>query len=158
RDAPGHLAGDAERLAAGGQDAQAGAGAQQLVGQPSAGVEQVLAVVQHQQQQPVGQRRQQRVREELPGHLRHPERAGRRARDEAGIGQRRQLDQPGAVGVGGGEVGGRGQRQSGLAAAARPGQRQQSRLAQASDDLGQRRLAADEGGQRGRQVVPGGGG
>ena len=44
--APDDFAGGAQRLAAGGQDPQAGAIGQEVVDQPGAGIDQVLAVVQ----------------------------------------------------------------------------------------------------------------
>jgi hypothetical protein len=60
RHAPGDLAGDPQRFAAGRQDADGGTRAQEGVGQLRAGVEQVLAVVEDEQQlfalQPLEQR------------------------------------------------------------------------------------------------------
>jgi hypothetical protein len=49
-DSPDRFAGDPQRLTAGGQDAHAGAGAEQRVGKWAAPFQEVLAVVQHQQQ------------------------------------------------------------------------------------------------------------
>ena len=56
RHRPQRLPRDAERLAAGGEDAHARAVGQDAVGEPGARVDQVLAVVQHDQQPLVGQR------------------------------------------------------------------------------------------------------
>ena len=97
RHAVDRLAVDGERLAAGGEDVQVGAGLQERLGQCGDGSDQVLAVVQHQQQttgaQVVGQRRRQRPARLLA----NAQDGGDRVRHQLGIGQRRQLDQPDAV-------------------------------------------------------------
>jgi hypothetical protein len=67
----GRLAGHPQGLAAGGEDAQVGAGPQQGVRQPGAGVHQVLAVVQQQQQTLLPQVVVQRRRHRPPGGLPH---------------------------------------------------------------------------------------
>jgi hypothetical protein len=61
---PDDLVGAAQRLAARGQDAHAGPGAQNLLGQAGARVDQVLAVVEHDQRLARGQMRHQRLQAE----------------------------------------------------------------------------------------------
>ena len=118
-------------LAAGGQDAQAGAAPQQRLGQRGAGVEQVLAVVEHQQQAPGGQRRRSACRRAAgPAARARRARAATACGHERRVGQRRQLDQPDAVRVVGRPARRRLQRQARLADAAGAGQRQQPRRRQ----------------------------
>ena len=76
------------------------AGPQQRLGQPRARGDQVLAVVEHEQQcAGIAGAPTMRGLDRAARLLPHAERRGERRRGEHGIGERRQLDQPHAVGV-----------------------------------------------------------
>ncbi len=89
-----HFTGDPQRLAAGRQHPQPRRGAQQRAGQPGARIQQMLAVIQHQQQlrrpQPVDQRLQHRHITRLP----HPQRLHHLRGHQPRIGDAGQLSQP----------------------------------------------------------------
>ena len=91
------LAGDLQRLAAGGQHAQAGAGGQQARGQRRAGVQQVLAVVQHQQQRPRPQGGDQAVQQRHPRRLAHAQGGRHGLGHQRRVGEGGQLHQPDPV-------------------------------------------------------------
>ena len=135
-----------------------GQAAQQRLGQRGAGVDQVLAVVQHQQQAPAGQPARpassvsgrpgcsgdaQRARPTACGHQRR-------------VGQRRQLDQPDAVGI---VAPHRPRRPRAPAGSCRRRRRRSASAAASSPssrrDLGHLALPADEAGQRPRQDTRG---
>jgi len=132
-DGADHLALDGEALPARRQHDGVGGGAQQLVHQAGDGVDDVLAVVEHQQRAPARQRLGQ------PGHRRHPRPVlggladGQRGQDDLGDHRRRapagapleagELDQPRAVGEAVGHPAGRLQGQARLADAPGPGER-----------------------------------
>jgi hypothetical protein len=59
----------------------------------------VLAVVEDQEQAPIAQGRQEGRQQRLARLLTNPDGRGDRRGDEVRIGQRRQLDQPDAVGI-----------------------------------------------------------
>ena len=146
-DAPGHLAGNAERLAAGRQHGQVRAAAEQSLGEARDRLDQVLAVVEQEQLPAIAD-----VLGE--GDLRRPvggepgvQRLGDRRADQLGLAERRQLDRPDPVGEILPPLARKLQRQPGLAAAAGPGQGEEPRVAQQRRDLGQLALAADEAGQ-----------
>ena len=177
RDAVGHLTGHPQGLLAGGQELQSGAGPQERIGQAGAGVQDVLAVVQHQQQAALRQGARQGLRHGLSGHLAHVQGGGHRLPYQGRIGHRAQLHQPHPVRI---------QRtvrpaadvlphqapchlegQARLAAAPGAGQRHQARAPLGGLPLGGSRgaqqqaphlrdlgLASDEAGHRGREVVP----
>ena len=154
------LAGDRERLPAGGQDAQLRAAGQQLGRGAGGGLDQVLAVVQHDQRAPVGEQvdeQGQRVglARLLPAQrVGQPDRAEHGLRDLRGVADRGQLGQPGAAGepvqhpdrgLGG---------QPGLAGAAGADQRDQPVPVEQRGDRGQVVVPADEAGELGRHVGP----
>ena len=160
------LAVDGQRLAAGRQHPDVGDLAQDLVDQPGRGVDQVLAVVDHEQAAtPV-----QRADEPLGGVLRaavgsvghpgvpQPQGRERRVGHAAGLRDRRQLDQPRGT-VARVEPAGRGlHREAGLPRAARPDDRHEPARPQGAEHPLQVGLAPDEAGPAQRQVVvPGGG-
>ncbi len=153
RDRPERLAGDAERLAAGGEHGEPGCGGQQALGEAGRVLDQVLAVVQDQQDVPArhgpgdpldgpgrvsragghsGVRRRAEGRQHGP---RHAVRAG-------GVGEFGQPDVRGGQGRGGG-----GEGQPGLADAARAGQGDQPGAAQAFLNGRQVGVPADQGGE-----------
>ena len=95
-------------------------------------VEQVLAVVQHQQHLPVADEPQQRVHRRAARLVGQAERAGGRDRHHVGIGDRRQIDVPDAVAEFGGDLGRDLHRQPGLARPAGTGQGDQPVVGQES--------------------------
>ena len=150
----GDFTGDPQRLAAGRQDPQPRRGAQQRAGQPGAGIQQMLAVIQYQQQlrrpQPVDQRLQHRHITRLP----HPQRQHHLRGHQPRIGDTGQLGQPHPVREPAHHPRPGLQGQPGLSRPAGPGQRDQPRLAQQPFQPGQVLLAAQEAGQRRGQVMP----
>ena len=81
------------------QDGQLRAGVQQNVCQAGAGLQQVFAVVQDQQQAFLAQEIHQRIADVVPGCFRHTQGRSHRLGHQGRVGQRSQLHQPGAVGV-----------------------------------------------------------
>jgi hypothetical protein len=143
RDLPRHP----EHVPAGRDDPQLRASAQQRVRHDRARVGQVLTPVQHQQKPPglqvVCQRRQR-----PPGRLvRQPQRPRYLGHQQPGIPQPGQPGQPHPVPERPPRPGRHLQRQSGLADAARPGQRDQPRARQCVTDLGKLGPPPDELGQ-----------
>ena len=96
-DRPPSFAGDPERLAARRQDVEVRAGRQQGFGEPGTGLDQVLAVVQHQQQALPPQVAEQRIRDRHVLDLAHAQRPGDAPRHEGRARRRRQVDEPDAV-------------------------------------------------------------
>jgi hypothetical protein len=150
RDTPDRLAVHAQRLAAGGQDAQARAAAQEPSCQVGAGSDQVLAVVEHQQDRAGADRLGQRVDRRAPRSLLHRQGSGHRRCDKRAVQERRQLHE-------GGYPGGTGRRpghlegQASLAHPSRAGQREQAGRLQEPPDLDDLLLPADEAAERHRQ-------
>ena len=143
---------DPQALAAGRQDHQPLTRPRQRPGQRRRPLEQVLAVVQH-QQQPFGA---QELRQRLTGVLAGPggQREHRRDRiiDPGHVADRGQLSEPRAVGEPRRHLGGGLQPQPGLAHPAGTGQRHHPRPAQCGHGLLQLTLPADERAHRHRQI------
>ncbi len=118
RHAVGALAGDAQQLAAGCQNRDGGAAAHQRFHHGGGGVDQVLAVVEHEQHFPIADRVRQRVGGNVAAPGVEAEHDGDRGGDQAGVRPRRQLDQPDVVAEGGQQGAGDLQRQPRLADAA----------------------------------------
>ena len=100
RDGDHPFAGHVQRLAAGGEHAEVRAGAEQRFDQRADAVEQVLAVVEHEQQlllAAVGQHPIQR-RARVAVVAVEPERGGDRGRDPPLVGHRGEVDEVGTVG------------------------------------------------------------
>jgi hypothetical protein len=166
---PHHLALDAQRLAARGQQHERRAAAEQRVGQRGRALDHVLAVVEHHEQAPPGHGRRQRVGQGTRvvgrGRLPHAER-GRHGRRR--VGARREggeLHPPHAVDDGRVPRRERGNRaghlagEPGLPGPARTRQRDQPGAAEQLAHLCQLAPAPHEGGQGHRDVMqPGGGG
>ena len=129
------LAGDAQRLAARRQHAKLRTRAQEILGEPGAGVGQVLAVVEHEQQLRVAQALEDVVEQVAVRAFANAEHMRDGLEDELRVEHGREIDQPGAVaepvGVRGGDLDG----QPRLARAARPGQRDETRFAQQRREL-----------------------
>jgi hypothetical protein len=141
----GGLAVDTQRFPARGQDPQHGAGGEQLDGELGGGVDEVLAVVQHEQPDPTGERIAQGM-PRLIGHLRQADGVGDRVDDHLGLADVGQPDQPRTVGVGQG--GGVLDDQPGLTHPGRAHKGDQPLLGQQPGHGGQLTVAAEEGGQR----------
>ncbi len=148
------LPGDAQRLAAGGEDVQPRRGGEPAGGEVGAGRDQVLAVVQHQQQRTRAQVGQHGRRGVDPQGQAEAQRGRDRRGQERGLGDGGQLDQPGTVGVARGEVGSDGACQAGLAAAAAAGEGDQRRGGERLGDRGALAPAPDQARALERQVVP----
>jgi hypothetical protein len=121
--------------------------------QPGAGVYQVLAVVEEQEQALVPQVVDEHLVQGASRLLMDAQRGSHGLLDEGRIGQGRQLHQPGAPGKVVEQIGSHLQRQAGLARAARPGEGQQARRREQALDFGHLALAAHKAGELDRQVV-----
>ena len=150
---PGDLAGDAQSLPAGGQDAQLRTGTQQRLGELGAGLDQMLAVVQNQQHLLGSEVVRERLGQRAARLLANAQGGGHRLWHERRIRQRRQLHQPHTVFEPFHQLARRRQSQPRLAAAARAGERQQAAILQQPLYLGQLLLPSDEAGELQRQVV-----
>ena len=133
-----------QRLAGRGDDADAGRGAQQRVGQLGACAHQVLAVVDDEERLVASDVRAQRLQQRLARLLLDVEDLRGDARDQRRVLDRCQVDEPHAVGELFEHVGGDLQRQARLAVTAEAEQRQQPRFAQQALRVGELALAADE--------------
>ena len=94
RDRPGNFARDTQRFATGRQHAQTRRSVQQALGDRGAALDDVLAVVQHEQHPARADGFGDRELDWSPRLLGHPEKCRQRAVDHAGIHERRQLQQP----------------------------------------------------------------
>ena len=150
---PGDLVGAAQRLAARSQDAHAGPGAQNLLGQAGTRVDQVLAVVEYEHRLARRQMRDQRLHGRARRGDRHANGERRRLSHERGVAEARQVDEPSAVGQLRARVGGGFERQARLAAAPGAGERHEPGALQQPRDIRALALAADERGQLAREVA-----
>jgi hypothetical protein len=132
-----------------------GTPAQEHIDQAGAGVEEVLAVVEHQEQVSGAQGRQECRQQGLARLLAHSD--GRRhGRDDHGrIDQGRQLDQPDRLGKGPNDGTGDVQRQTSLATATGARKRHEAMVSEQVDDVRRLLAATHEAGELGRQVVAG---
>jgi hypothetical protein len=143
-DREGGLAVNVERLAAGGEHGDERRPEEDRPGQLRAGVDEVLARVEDEQQAAVAEVREERVPLRGLGLVGQPEPAGDRVRHQLGVALRGQLDQAGPVRVpGSGRLGG-AQGDAGLADPAGPNQRYQPRVANEFVDLTELRCPPDE--------------
>ena len=145
------LTGNIQAFPAGGQEPHPPAPGNQRGHQARRRLQDVLAVIQHHQQLTAGQRADQpggRGRRIPLGHAQGPRDAGR---DQRRIGERGQLDQPGAVAEAGLGQRRHPQRQPGLAAPARAGQRDHPGQAEAFEHGSYLRAAAHQRAHLGRQ-------
>jgi hypothetical protein len=140
------LAVQAQGVPAGGEDPDSGRAAQQVVDEPGAVRQEVLAVVQHQQRLLVPQQVDDLVQGRPGGALGDAEGAGDRVGDPLAVGQDRQVDEPDAVRERPPHLARDVQGQPGLADAAHPGERHQPGLGQQPADVGELPAAPDETG------------
>ena len=147
------LTGHAQGLTAGGQQCQLRTAVKQRLGDCGGGVDQVLAVVQHDEGAPLCQVGAQAVNQRRLRLLAHTQHRRQRGGDALRLAQRRQIDKPDAIGEGRHLLLRQLQRQPRLAAAADARQRQQAGLQQQLRALPQAGLAANEPGAQGVQVV-----
>jgi hypothetical protein len=155
RHAPHRLTREPQRLAAGRQDADVRAGAQQRLGQRGAGADEVLAVVEHEQEALGPQRVAERGQQGAAGLLAHADDGRHRLGDGGRVGERGELDQPDAAGEPLPREQGlrHPEGQPRLAGAAGAGERDQAPGAQQPGRLGHVALPPDEAGERRREVV-----
>ena len=147
------LAGNAQRRAAADQDPQRARLLQQPRHDRGAG-QQVLEVVQDDQELPLAQLADQVLHQgPVPGVL-QPDALGDRRGHQSRIPDGRQRHEVNAVRVVAGHLRGQGDAQPGLAAAARPGQRDQVAALEQPFRLRQLAFPADEAGQRLGQADP----
>jgi hypothetical protein len=95
----------------------------------------VLTVVQHQQQTPLLEAGDKRVPQRAARLLVHPECGGDGLRHQSGVDQRRQFDQPDAIGVVGQHCLSQRQRQTSLANATGSAERQQTSVEEQAAQL-----------------------
>ncbi len=94
RHPPGRLAVRADRLPARRHDDQPGAGPQELLGQHGARIEEMLAVIQHQQRAPGSDEPGHRLQSRPARLVRQSQSARHHDRDQGRIRERSQIDQP----------------------------------------------------------------
>ena len=136
---------------AGGQHDDARAGGQQSLDQGADPVEQVLAVVQHQEQVGAGELGDHRVRGRPPRLLPEPEGVRQRGAHHRRVRDRHQVDVAGTARMTAADVLGDGQGQPGLANAPRADGGDQPMLGESTREGGPLGRPAHEGGQRCRQ-------
>jgi basic amino acid/polyamine antiporter, APA family len=150
---PPRLAGNRERHPAGRKHRQRRALAQQPREDPGDLLDQVLAVVDHEQRVAAVKVGDRGIQLADPRQRAHSETLDQRRRDGTGVGDARELDPPHAAGEGGSATRGRLDGEPGLAHASRSGQRQQPRRRQRGADGLQILLATDQRSELGRQAV-----
>ena len=151
RDRPAPLPVHAEHLAAGGEDGQGRAGAEQPLGEVGRGGRQVLAVVQDEQQRCVAHMLGDCLRGVPPRAVGHAEAGGHRLADDGRIIDRGQLNPARAGREGRPGRAGRGQGQPGLPGPARARQREQPAARQAVQHILELTLPADQRNEPGRE-------
>ncbi len=153
RHAIGLLTRDKPRLAAARQHLHARAVSHQRVGEACACVDQVLAIVEHEQHPLLLEMTDERVLRGLARKIADAEHGGHRLRHEARLGQRRELDHPRAIGEAVEILGRDLQAQARLAAAPRADHRHERRLREKRTDMGEHVLPAHERRDLPRQIV-----
>jgi hypothetical protein len=147
------LPGYPQRLPAGGQHPHIIGAEQQPAAQLRRRADHLLAVIQHQQQLPPGQRARQRIGRRHRGQLPDPKRRRHRRRHLRRILHRRQLGQPHPVSEPASRLPGYLADQPRLPGTPGTGHRHQPVLTQLADDLVHHPSPAHETGQRGRKAV-----
>ncbi len=152
RHPPQRLARNFERFPAGNDQVEVGAIAEEMKGEPRACSDQMLTVVEKQQELLVPAVLDHRLQRRAPGLFLQLQAGDNCARQEAFIDDRCQVNEPDTVGVPPDQLAGELLSESGFAATARTGQRQQPGSRLQVLELAQLFLAADEGRQLDRQV------
>ena len=147
------LAVHAQGGAAGGEEAHAGTVPEELVGELDHGRDQVLAVVDHEQRGLVAEPLCEGLGDGPAGLLADAERFGGGLRHQLWLAERRELDQPDAVLEAVDHVGGRLEREAGLARAAGADEGEHAAGRELLLDLRELGVATDEAGRADRQVV-----
>ena len=141
-----------ERLPAGRQDVDARRSAENRRRQASRRLNDVLAIVE-QQQHPLVPEAATRPGKRIFGADFQAEHGRNRARHQARVAERCQIDQPDAVLIAGDHALGDGEGDRGLADASGPDDRHQALARKSRDERRHRFLAADHAGHRERQIV-----
>ena len=144
---------DFQQLAARRQDLDARTRLQQLLRELRTGVRDVLAVVEDQQELPILDMLKQCVRDPAPRLLLDPERRRHRLRHQPRIRERRELDEPYAIGKVVQHLGAHLQRDPCLAQSADARHRHEAVPVEPSLDFGELAVAADERRELLRQIV-----
>ncbi len=152
RHRPHLLAVDAERLPARGEHDDAGALRDEALRQPRGGVQDVLAVVEHEQQPAADEVLDDRLLDRRAVPLLHAQRDGDRVRDGAAVEERRQLGEPRAVGEPVALTARHLDREPGLPDSPDADERHQRGRPQPGRDRADRRVPPDERGAPARQV------
>ena len=147
------LPGDLQGLPAGSQHPHVVGAEQQPAAQLRRRADHLLAVIQHQQQLPPGQRTRQRIGRRHRGQLPDPQRRRHHRRYLRRIPHRRQLRQPHSVSEPGRDPRGHLAGHARLPGTPGPGHRHQPALTQIADDLVHYPGPAHETGQRSRKAV-----
>jgi hypothetical protein len=155
RHRPALLAVHAERLPAGGQHRHRWAQPHHLVDQPCGRIQDVLAVVEHEQQSPVREVLDHGLLDREALALPHAQRHGHRVSDRAARAERGELAEPGAVGEPGPLPVGDRHGEPGLADSADSAERHQRRAGQRGDHVRDLLGTANQRGGPPRQVAPG---
>ena len=124
-----------------------------MLGHLGRGINDMLAVVQHQQHPPTCERPRDTLRGDLLAGKLKPDRGSHRGRNQAGIGQRRKLGEPHAVREFQQKPTGRRQRQPRLANAAGAGEGNEAMVRDKAQDLAQFVVPANQIGDRLWQVA-----
>jgi hypothetical protein len=150
------LAWDPQRLAACREQAQLRAGAQEVLGKPGTGVDEVFAIVEHEQQLRLSQALQDVPEQAAVRPLAHTENTGNRLQDQLRIEHRRQIDHPGAIPDLLGHSCGDLDRQPGLSGPAGPRQGDETGAAEQRREFLELPLASNKAGELGQQIVAAG--
>ena len=153
RHPPGDLAGQVQRLAAGGQHPQWWATAQQRLHQQRRLIQKMLAVVDDHERLVVTKTTDERLEQRLTCGFLELEHLGKGAPDRVRRTKGGELDVPDPVAVTIGPVDDSLQREAGLPTPTRPGDRQQTGVLEQGMELRQFRLAPNEGRERHRDSV-----
>ena len=142
-----------ERLPAGRQDVDARRSAENRRRQVGRSVNDMLAIVEQQQHPLVSKASDQAGKRILGAHF-QAEHGRSRARHQAGVAERRQVDQPDAVFITCDHALGDGEGDSGLADTAGPDNCHQALVRKSRDERCHGFVAADQSNDRERQIVP----
>jgi hypothetical protein len=155
RDPVDELAGDAEALAAGREHVEVGTPGEQVAAESGDGVDDLFAVVEHDQHLLGADRLGERAQERLAADRGDPEPLGDLLDEHVGVADGAELGHAEPVGEVGHHLFGDADGEPGLAGAAGPRQRDHPVLAHEVADVGDLAAAADEAGELDRERVVG---